>query len=181
MAMLRHTDDRDLGFQLRFRLTEGTLTLNGSQVGQVTTGLVTVPIRAYFRPYPPPGGYIFDLPQVRGGLPDEIIVETIGYLNVNAIAQQLTLPPAWKVIPEELLDDLTLDARLVFEAVGADDEYSKNEPGDLDEARKRYDGSWRLSCPFDLGFSLDLDAGEVSLDRREFELATERVTLQEVT
>jgi len=40
------------------------------------------------------------------------------------------------VIPEELLDDLELNAHLIFESVSADDEYAKNEPGDLEEARK---------------------------------------------
>lgn len=83
--------------------------------------------------------------------------------------------------PEELLEDLQLDARLVFESVSADDEYVKNEPGDLEEARKRYQGTWQLTCPFALGFSVDLDAGEISLDRREFELSTTHVRLQEPT
>ncbi|HCG02766.1 MAG TPA: hypothetical protein DEV93_19750 [Chloroflexi bacterium] len=44
-----------------------------------------------------------------------------------------------------------------------------------------YQGAWRLMCPFGLGFSVDLDAGEVSLDRREFELPTTRVSLLELT
>jgi hypothetical protein len=173
-------EDRDLGFQIQFLLVDGVLTLQGSQVGRITTGRVTVPLRAFFRRYPPPGGYFFDLKD-RGVLPDEVIVETMGHVDVSALAKQLTLPPAWKVIPEELLEDLQLDARLMFESVTADDEYVKNEPGDLEEARKRYQGTWRLTCPLGLGFSVDLDAGEISLDRREFELSTTDVSLQEAT
>jgi hypothetical protein len=177
---MSESEDRDLGFQIQFLLVDGVLTLGGSQVGRITTGRVTVPIRAFYRPHPPPGGYFFDL-QDRGVLPDEAIVETMGNVDVSALAKQLTLPPAWKVIPEELLEDLQLDARLIFESVSADDEYVKNEPGDLEEARKRYQGTWRLTCQFGLGFSVELGAVEISLDRREFELSTTHVRLQEAT
>jgi hypothetical protein len=179
--MSDQSGDRDLGFQVQFLLVDGALNLHGSQVGWITTGRATVPIRAFYRQHPPPGGYFFNLPPIRGSLPDELLLETMGHVDVTVLAAQLTLPPAWKVIPEELLEDLELNARLNFESVSADDEYAKNEPGDLEEARARYQGTWRLICDFGLGFSVDLDAGEVSLDRREFELSTSGVTLQEET
>jgi hypothetical protein len=177
--MTDQSEDRDLGFQVQFVLVDGALHLHGSQVGWITTGRATVPIRAFYRRLPPPGGYFFDLPPLRGSLPDELLLETMGHVDVSVLAAQLTLPPAWKVVPEELVDDLELNARLIFESVSADDEYAKNEPGDLNEARNRYQGTWRLKCSFGLGFSVDLDAGEVSLDRREFELSTAGVSLQE--
>jgi hypothetical protein len=173
------SEDRDLGFQVQFLLVDGSLSLRGSQIGWITTGRATVPIRAFYQRYPLPGGYFFNLQPVRGSLPDELILETMGYLDVNALASQLKVRPSWKVIPQELLEDLELNARLIFESVTADDEYMKNEPGDLEEARKRYQGQWRLTCTFGLGFSVDLDAGEVSLDRREFELSTAGVRLEE--
>ncbi len=177
---MTQTDDCSLGFQVQFLLVNGVLTLHGSQVGLVTAGRATAPITAFFRRYPPPGGYFFNLPATQGALPDELIVETMGNLDVNALALQLELPPAWKVIPEELLEDLQLEAHLTFESVSADDEYAKNEPGDLDEARKRYEGTWRLTCSLGLDFSIDLEAGEVSLDRHEFELSTAGVIMQTV-
>jgi hypothetical protein len=179
--MSDQSGDRDLGFQVQFLLVDGALNLHGSQVGWITTGRATVPIRAFYQRHPPPGGYFFNLPPVRGSLSDELLLETMGHLDVAVLAAQLTLPPAWKVIPEELLEDLELDARLIFESVSADDEYAKNEPADLVEARARYQGTWRLTCSFGLGFSVDPDAGDVSLDRREFELSTPGVTLQEET
>ncbi|HCG02765.1 MAG TPA: hypothetical protein DEV93_19745 [Chloroflexi bacterium] len=83
------SEDRDLGFQVQFLLTDGVLTLQGSQVGWITTGQVTVPIRAFYRQHPPPGGYFFYLPD-RGSLPDEVIVETMGHVDVGALAKQLT-------------------------------------------------------------------------------------------
>ncbi len=42
--MRDQSEDRDLGFQVQFLLVDGVLTLQGSHVGRITTGRVTVPL-----------------------------------------------------------------------------------------------------------------------------------------
>jgi hypothetical protein len=67
--------DRDLGFQIRFRVVDGSLAFKGSQVGTITRA-GHVPVRAFYRRYPPPGGYRSTYSRFIGALPEELILET---------------------------------------------------------------------------------------------------------
>ena len=176
--MMRRYPDRELAFLVRLRMTRGVLSLSGRKVGEVT-GQVVVPIQAFYRAHPSPGQYLFT-PAERGQLVPanvepknggtDVLVSTMGYLDVKQLLQGLQLPPGWSVIPAELLTDLTLDADLEFENVDADDEYKSNEPGDLDEARGHYEGRWHIVIEFPLGESIPKEEPRLSLDRWEFEL-----------
>jgi hypothetical protein len=159
---------RELAFQVRFNLVAGTIKRSGVEVGHVT-GIAIIPLAAYFRAYPPPGGYWYSPPDPSGGI-EEIILETMGHIDVGALLPTISCPAEWKVIPQELVDDLLLEAELVFENIEADDEYLSNEPDDMEDARRRFEGTWLLNIRFPLGFSFNRDDLQVSLDRRDYEL-----------
>jgi hypothetical protein len=118
---------------------------------------------------PSPGRYVFEPPK-RGHPPEEIIVETMGYIDVQALVAEIDPPAAWRIVPAELVSGLVLDAQIEFEDVKADEEYQANEPADLEEARRRFRGKWDLSIAFPLEASLSRSDTQYSLDRREFEL-----------
>jgi hypothetical protein len=101
------------------------------------------PIRTWYQPQPEPGQYTFSPPE-RGHLPDEVILETMGSLDAAALVEEIQPPPAWPIVPAELVSNLVLEASIEFVDVDADEEYAANEPADLDEARRR---SWTSSAP----------------------------------
>lgn len=186
--MMRRHPDREFAFRVRFRMTRGVLKLGEREVGGVT-GQVVVPIQAVYRAHPSPGQYIFS-PAERGRLvpmsgqsedvPKEVLVATMGYLDVDVLVGELDLPASRSVIPGELLSELTLDADLEYEDVDADEEYKANEPADLEEARQRYDGRWHLVIDFPLGESIPRGEPRLSLDRWEFELDARYAQLEEL-
>lgn len=187
--MMRQHPDRELAFRVRLRMNRGVLNLDGREVGEVT-GQVVIPIHAIYRAHPSPGKYLFT-PAERGQLvpadaeretgATDVLVSTMGYLDVEQLLQSLQLPPGWSVIPAELLAELTLDADLEFEDVDADAEYKSNEPDDLNEARQRYDGRWHLVIDFPLGESIPRSEPRLSLDRGEFEVDARFARLEELT
>ncbi len=166
--------DRELAFRIRLRMTLGVLKLGGQSVGEVS-GQVTVPLQALYRPRPSPGQYLISLPQARGQIvprstePHDVIIETMGYLDVDTVVSQLQIPDAWEIVPNELLSGLQLEADLEFEDVDADDEYKLNEPDDLATARALYEGRWSLVIGLDLGQSVPRDEHRLDLDRWECE------------
>jgi hypothetical protein len=167
-------DDRELAFRIRLRMTLGILKLGGQSVGEVS-GRVTVPLQALYRPRPSPGQYLFSPPQARGQIvprspePSAVTIETMGYLDVDAVVSQLQIPDSWKIIPNECLSGLQLEAELEFEDVDADDEYKLNEPDDLATARALYEGRWSLVIRLDLDQSIPRDEHRLDLDRWECE------------
>jgi hypothetical protein len=150
-------------------MNEGILRNGDLEVGRVT-GQVILPLDGSFHSFPEPGSYFFQPPQMPGELPDEIIVETMGQVDAQALVGSLNVPEQWRFVPEELVANLTLEAILTFEAVVADEEYRLNEPNDLEDARSRFEGRWKLVVPFALGFGFARDETQLSLDRRDFEL-----------
>jgi hypothetical protein len=186
---MRRHPDRELALRVRLRMTRGALKLGHREVGEVT-GQVVVPMHAIYRAYPSPGQYLFSAPE-RGQLvpsqlePEsgatDVLVSTMGYLDVEELQHSLQLPPSWSVVPAELLADLTLDADLEFEDVDADEEYKANEPSDLDEARQRYEGRWHVVLGFPLGESIARVDPRLSLDRWEFEVDARFARVQEIT
>jgi hypothetical protein len=186
---MRRHPDRELAFRVRLRMTRGLLKLGERAIGEVT-GQVVIPIHAIYRAHPSPGQYLFT-PAERGQLvptgaePEtgatDVLVSTMGYLDVEQLLQGIQMPPGWSVVPAELLADLTLDADLEFEDVDADDEYKANEPGDLEEARQRYGGRWHVVLDFPLGESIPRSEPRLSLDRWEFEFDARFARLEELT
>ena len=142
----------------------------GTDVGAVT-GSAIIPLRATFRSFPPPGSYNVHLEGGPGGL-GEIILETIGAIDAGALIATLVPPPPvqWEFIPEECFERLELDAELEFESVQTDDEWRRNEPADIDAARTYFEGRWKLTILFPLGFGIARSETQVSLDRRDYEL-----------
>lgn len=179
--------DRELAFRARLRMTKGTLKQGEREVGQVT-GQVVVPIRAVYRFVRAPGEYLFTPPE-RGHLvpfaahgdesSGEVIIATMGYLDVPAFLEEVEVPPDWTTVPAELASGLVLDAEVEFEDVDADDEYKANEPADLDDARTRFDGRWRLVVDLPLGESFSRTEPRLSLDRWEFEVDARFARLEE--
>jgi hypothetical protein len=165
--------ERELAFQVTFRLLRGLLRYRGRQVGEVT-GRVVAPIRAYYSPFPVPGEYLFHLPH--NELPKEVIIEAMGALDIAALVAEMNPPARWQVIPQELASDLSLEAELELESVEADDEYATNEPNDLEHARRMYDGRWKLLIPFPLHTSFPRSDAQLNFDRSEFELDTQFAT-----
>lgn len=159
---------RDLAFHVEMILANGTI-LNGTTVVGQATGRVVLPIRATFMTIPPPGAYGLHLPPEHMN-PEEFIIETMGWIDASALVATLQIPSSWQIIPEELVERLTLQGELAFEAVTADEEYRLNEPSDIDLARQRFEGRWSLAIPFPLGFSFSRDETQLSLDRRDYEL-----------
>jgi hypothetical protein len=169
---------RELAFEVRFALTRGVLKYGERQVGEVT-GRLVAPIPAWYQPRPSPGQYTFDPPQ-RGQLPDEVIVETMGSLDVTSLLEEIQPPATWPVIPAELLVEMILEADIEFEGVAADDEYAANEPGDLDEGRRRFEGRWKLTIGLPLEGNFRRDEAQLSLDRMELELDARFAHLEEL-
>jgi hypothetical protein len=177
-AMRRDMPKRELAFQARFTVARGMLKYGQVQVGEVT-GQLVVPIPAWYQPHPPPGQYTFSPPQ-RGGLTEEVIIETMGFLDVTTLVQEIDPPAAWPIIPAELVAEMVLEAEIEFEGVDADDEYAANEPADLEDAKKRFEGRWKLTIGFPLEGNFSRDETQVSLDRMEFELDARFATLEEL-
>lgn len=177
-AMRREVPKRELAFQARFTLARGELKFGQRHVGEVT-GQLVAPIPAWYQPHPPPGQYTFSPPH-RGSLPEEVILETMGFLDVTTLVQGINPPEAWPIIPAELVSDMVLEAEVEFDGVDADDEYAANEPADLEEAKKRFEGKWKLTIGLPLEGNFSRDESQVSLDRMEFELDARFATLEEL-
>lgn len=177
------SENRELAFRVRLRMTGGNLKLGGQPVGAVS-GQVTVPLQAFYRPRPALGAYGFMMPR-RGQLvprttePHTVIIETMGYLDVAAVIAQLQIPDGWVMIPAELLSRIELDADLEFLDVDADEEYKLNEPADLVQAEDLYKGLWHLTIKIDLEQSVRRDEPRLDLDRWECEADARYATFTE--
>jgi hypothetical protein len=160
--------ERALTFRVHFSMRNGVIRSQGIDVGHIT-GTVIIPLRATFRSFPPPGSYNVELPG--SGLP-ELIVETMGSVDAVALLATFNPPPPahWNVIPEECLERLELEAQLDFQSVQADEEWKANEPADIEAAGTHFDGTWKLTIPFPLGFGFARDDTQLNMDRRDYEL-----------
>jgi hypothetical protein len=167
-SMRRELPKRELAFQVRFMIVRGILRYGEREVGEVT-GQLVAPIPAWYQPRPPPGQYTFSPPE-RGRLPDEVIIETMGSVNGNALVEAIQPPPEWPIIPAELVSNLVLDAVIEFASVHADDEYAANEPGDLEDAKSRFEGTWKLVIELPLEGNFRREEAQLNLDRMEFEV-----------
>src|SRR6266851_5413610 len=167
-AAMSEIPDRALTFRVHFSMRNGVIRSQGIDVGHIT-GTVIIPLRATFRTFPPPGSYNVELPG--SGLP-ELIVETMGSVDAAALLATLNPPPPahWNVIPEECLERLELEAQLDFQSVQADEEWKANEPADIETAGTHFDGTWKLTIPFPLGFGFARDDTQLNMDRRDYEL-----------
>lgn len=166
--MRREVPRREMAFQGRFTILRGVLKYGDRQVGEVT-GQLVAPIPAWYQPQPEPGKYTFSPPE-RGHLPDEVILETMGSLDAAALIEEIEPPPAWPIVPAELVSNLMLEAAIAFVSVDADEEYAANEPADLDEAKRRFAGRWDLVIRLPLEGNFQRDEAQLNLDRMEFEL-----------
>ena len=160
--------ERALTFRVHFSMRNGVIRSQGIDVGHIT-GTAIIPLRATFRSFPPPGSYNVELPGP--GLP-ELIVETMGSVDAAALLATFNPPPPahWNVIPEECLERLELEAQLDFQSVQADEEWKANEPADIEAAGTHFDGTWKLTIPFPLGFGFVRDDTQLNMDRRDYEL-----------
>ncbi len=151
-----------------FKVTQGEI-LSGENVVGAVEGRLVMPVRAIYRPNPPPGQYLYTPPEP-GSLPDQVYLETMGYFDLDAALRDVDVPEAWTFVPAELTADLTLRARLRLDSVDADEEYRANEPEDLVDAADRFAGEWVLTIPLELGVSVPREPSRVDLDRWDFEL-----------
>ena len=103
----------------------------------------------------------------------------MGFLDVAALVEEIDPPPAWPIIPAELASDMILEAEIEFEGLDADEEYAANEPADLADAKKRFEGKWKLTIGLPLEGNFRRDEAQVSLDRMEFELDASVARLEE--
>lgn len=177
---MSQTPERELAFEIHFSIKSGVIRSRGTDVGAVT-GSAIIPLRATFTSFPPPGSYNVDLQVGPGGL-GEVLLETIGSIDADALVATLAPPPPmqWEFIPEECFERLELDAELEFESVQTDDEWHRNEPADIDAARTHFEGRWKLTVPFPLGFGIARSETQVSLDRRDYELDGEFAGFQKL-
>lgn len=176
--MRREMPRREMAFQGRFTIVHGILRYRERQVGEVT-GQLIAPIPAWYQPQPAPGQYTFS-PPGRGQLPDEVVLETMGFLDVAALVDQIQPPAPWPIVPAELVSEMVLEAEIEFAGVDADEEYAANEPADLEEAKQRFEGQWKLVIALPLEGNFRRDESQLNLDRMEFELDARFAQITEV-